>query len=169
MLAAVEPAIHSLRESRFQSYKLAEPVHATVTELTPDHFERLQRGREAVSTAVKAIGQRLLGTEKDLRALQQVLDRRDLDKGNTVLLEGLGVVLGDFLTKKVNAHWMTVTDEGGSLPALRHTTRDVTFYATDAIIKRVVRGDKVDVLDLYHSFATYFRKVETDNKPPTLS
>ncbi len=93
--------------------------------------------------------QRLTGTEKDFILLQRILDAKVLKSDQTWELQSLGVVFGDALVKWLaGLHWMQVTDEYGTDPALLYKDTTLQLNPVTMLQKRVEDGKTIDVLDL---------------------
>ena len=161
LLDSIEPAIHSLRFSKVQQYKLEEKLHQDILPLSAEHSEDLDRWRQSVYSFARTFpqGYRFLGTEADLATLQTLLTSGSLDKKNSFLLEGLGVIFGDILAKRLDLHWVTESDDWGTTPALQYHDSGIMLFATDMIIKRVERGEEVDVIDLFNMLVVEVRKM----------
>jgi len=94
-------------------------MHHDILPLSPGHSEDLDRWRQSVFSFARTFpqGYRFLGIEAELATLQTLLESSSLDKKDSFLLEGLGVVFGDILAKKLDLHWATESDDWGTTPA----------------------------------------------------
>jgi hypothetical protein len=73
-------------------------------------------------------------------------------------LQCLGIVLGDVFVQDMGMEWIMVEDEYGRDPAVRLPNTTIILYPMTMISKRIERGEKVDVFELYNSAAA---QVET--------
>ena len=144
LLNAIEPAIQSLRLSKVQQYKLNGDFQHDTLPLSPEHSEDLDRWRQSVYSFARTFpqGYRFLGADGDLSTIQALLDSKKCD---TFILEGLGVIFGDILAKKLDLHWVTENDDWGITPALQYQDTGIMVCAKDMIIKRSEAGEDVGV------------------------
>lgn len=84
-----------------------------------------------------------------LRLVQTILDERWIDLDERWKLQALGVAFGDAVAQELLLHWVWVTDENGSDPALNWPGTTLLCYAQTMIAKRVEDGEEVDVADLF--------------------
>jgi hypothetical protein len=68
-------------------------------------------------------------------------------------LQCLGIVLGDAFVQDMGMEWIMVEDEYGRDPAVRLPNTTIILYPMTMISKRIERGDKVDVFELYNGTA----------------
>lgn len=116
---------------------------------TDEHHLRLQR--EIVDELARQhLGSPLAGGEsRDLRVLQELLDRRVLDKAGTYELQALGVVLGDVMAQQLGLSWVRVEDEFGKSRALRLEGTETLIFPVTMISKRVEGGTPFTVNELF--------------------
>jgi len=69
-------------------------------------------------------------------------------------LQCLGIVLGDVFVQDMGMEWIMVEDEYGRDPAVRLPNTTIILYPMTMISKRVERGEKVDVFELYNGTAS---------------
>jgi len=68
----------------------------------------------------------------------------------TYELQCLGIVLGDVFVQELKMEWIMVEDKSGRDPAVRVPGTSIILYPFTMISKRVERGEKVDVFDLFN-------------------
>jgi hypothetical protein len=104
----------------------------------------------------------LTKTKGDLVPLQKLLDDGAFKPTQTFELQSLGVVFGDVLAADAGLHWTMVTDEYGTDPTLIRGNSSLQVNTLTMISKRVERGEKVDVSDLFARAAESVRNVPAD-------
>ncbi len=111
----------------------------------------MQSQRERIDSLARArLAERLRGDrDSDLALLQTLVDRRLIDREDTLTLQALGVVLGDLLRAEHNLNWVIYIDREGRTRALEIPgTRDFLFPVT-MISRRYEVGGEVDVRAIY--------------------
>jgi hypothetical protein len=68
-------------------------------------------------------------------------------------LQCLGIVLGDVFVQDMGMEWIMVEDEYGRDPAVRLPNTTIILYPMTMISKRIERGEKIDVFELYNGTA----------------
>jgi hypothetical protein len=68
-------------------------------------------------------------------------------------LQCLGIVLGDVFVQDLGMEWIMVEDEYGRDPAVRIPNTTVILFPMTMISKRIERGEKVEVFELYNGSA----------------
>ena len=68
-------------------------------------------------------------------------------------LQCLGVVLGDAFELNLGMEWVMVEDEQGRDPAVRLPGTTLILFPLTVISKRVERGEKVDIVELFNRIA----------------
>ena len=76
----------------------------------------------------------------------------------TYKLQRLGVVLGDAFVLDLGMEWVMVEDAHGRDPAVRLPGTSIILFPLTMISKRMERGQKVDVFELFNGVAA---EVET--------
>ena len=100
--------------------------------------------------ARSALGRQIRGEKNnDLDVLQQLLDRRAVKPEETVLLQGMGVVMGDLLAAELGMDWVIYEDKLGRSRALRFGLGDHYLYPVTMISRRYEVGATVDVRAIY--------------------
>jgi hypothetical protein len=97
-----------------------------------------------------------LGTElDDLDRLQRLLDAGVLQADQTYDLQCLGIAFGRILVASMpGLDWAMLDDEYGRDPTLRYDESSLTINTLTLLSKRVERGERVDVRDLYDRVTT---------------
>jgi hypothetical protein len=91
----------------------------------------------------------LTKTKADLALLQKLVDDGAFKPTQTFELQSLGVVFGDVLAADAGLHWIMVHDEYGIDPTLIRGSSSLHVNVLTMLSKRVERGEKVDVYDLF--------------------
>jgi hypothetical protein len=71
-----------------------------------------------------------------------------------VLINGVGVAVGEHLSRQVGLDWVIATDEHGSDLALHGPPGDILIYPANTVAKRVVAGETGFVRSLYDSLVS---------------
>ncbi|MFK7732519.1 MAG: DUF3806 domain-containing protein [Pseudomonadales bacterium] len=108
---------------------------------------------------------RLTGNkEKDLRLLQQLVDRKSLRPDQRRELQALGSVLGQLLKKEFRLEWVVYVDQLGRSRGLQiDNTRQVMFPLT-MISRRLEADARVDVQRIYDKASDIVRYTRA-NRP----
>ena len=122
-----------------------------ITALNESDEYHLRRQREIVDELARHhLGSPLAGGEpRDLRVLQELLDRRVLEKSQTYELQALGVVLGDVMAGQLGLAWVRVEDEFGKSRALRLDETETLIFPVTMISKRVEGGTPFTIAELF--------------------
>jgi hypothetical protein len=104
----------------------------------------------------------LTKTKGDLALLQKLLDDGAFKPTQTFELQSLGVVFGDVLAADAGLYWIMVTDEYGTDPTLIRGNSTLHVNTLTMISKRVERGEKVDVSDLFARAIDSVRNIQAD-------
>jgi len=138
-------------------------VQAKFSELSAADAARLDKQRDLVARELAArYKANLTKTKGDLLLLQKLLDDGAFKPTQTFELQSLGVVFGDVLVADAGVHWTMVTDEYGTDPTLIRGNSSLQVNALTMISKRVERGEKVDVADLFTRAADSVRNPPAD-------
>lgn len=129
-----------------------------VTKPTEDELAQLEAQRSWVRDHydVAARGKYDLLQGK-LGLLQAILDAGWIERTETVKLQSLGTTLGDALVQELGLEWVAVEDEYGRSLAVRFPGTTVIAFPRTMISKRVERGDKVDVKQLFEGIRADIR------------
>jgi Domain of unknown function (DUF3806) len=88
-----------------------------------------------------------------LGTLRAILDGNVFNAKQTHELQCLGIVLGDAFVLDLGMEWVMVEDAHGRDPAVRVPGTSIILFPLTMISKRVERGEKVDVFDLFNGIA----------------
>ena len=69
----------------------------------------------------------------------------------TFRLQSIGLALGDVLVKEAGFHWVVVEDKYGRDPAVKFGSSSVLVFPMTMISKRIERGERPDLHDLFES------------------
>lgn len=121
----------------------------------------------------RAVVERYLGNEDSkqkyktaagkLGTIRSLLNADTFKRSQAYELQCLGVVLGDVLVQDLGMEWIVVEDELGRSQAVRLPNSTIIVYPISMISKRVERGEKVDVFELYNRTA---EEVDTLQRKP---
>jgi hypothetical protein len=134
----------------------AEPRISQLSVIDRDFMEDQ---REAVDERARsALGRQIRGEkDNDLDILQLLLDRQLVKPDETVLLQGMGVVMGDLLAGELGMDWVIYEDKLGRSRALRFGLGDHFLYPVTMISRRYEVGAPVDVRAIYHKAVELMR------------
>jgi len=88
-----------------------------------------------------------------LGTIRAILDGNVFKPNQTYELQCLGIVLGDAFALELGLEWVTVEDAHGRDPAMRLPGTSIILFPLTMISKRIERGEKVDVFDLFNGVA----------------
>ncbi len=147
------------------SIALAAPP-TRITEVTPRDAQRLNQGRMLVLRYLPdEDSRRLYQTPAGkLGTLRAILGLEPHAAGKKDLLEALEVVLGDTFVQDMGFHWVAVENETGRHLAIRLGRRSIILYPLTMISKRVARGERIDILDLYNDLAADVEEMMEDEQ-----
>ncbi|MBD2858306.1 DUF3806 domain-containing protein [Spongiibacter sp. KMU-158] len=89
------------------------------------------------------------GRDQDLQLIQEVLDRKLVRSDDMRLLQGMGIMLGDYLRKENGLKWVIYSDKIGRSRALEVPTKDQFLFPVTQISNRVRVDADVDVKAIY--------------------
>jgi hypothetical protein len=134
-----------------------------ITMPTSDELVRIEAQRDWVRGHCNLEAQHEYETvEGKLTLLQAILDAGWIEKSETVKLQCLGVTLGDALAQEFQMEWVTVEDEYGKDPALRFPGTTVIAFPLTMISKRIERGERVNVRELFAGVCEHVRRMKSD-------
>ena len=64
-----------------------------------------------------------------------------------------------FVNAEPDYDWWMIDDEYGRDPAVRYLQSSLTFHPQDMLIKRIERGEKVDVTELYEGLRSQLQEI----------
>jgi hypothetical protein len=146
--------------------KVANQPEQKITALTEADESRLRDQR--------AVVERYLGNEDSkqkyktaagkLGTIRAILNGDVFKPDQTYELQCLGIVLGDALAQEMGMEWIMVEDEHGRDPAIRMPKATIILYPMTMISKRIERGEKVDVFELFNGVAAQIEDLQRQGK-----
>jgi hypothetical protein len=122
----------------------------------------------------RAVVERYLGNEDSkekyktaagkLGTIRAILQGHVFNPDQKYELQCLGIVLGDAFVQDMGMEWIMVEDEYGRDPAVRLPNTTIILYPMTMISKRVERGEKVDVFELYNGTAAQVEAIKDKAK-----
>jgi hypothetical protein len=88
-----------------------------------------------------------------LGTIRAILEGNIFKPDHKYELQCLGIVLGDVFVQDLGMEWIMVEDDYGRDPAVRLPNTTIILYPMTMISKRIDRGEKVDVFELYNGTA----------------
>lgn len=85
-----------------------------------------------------------------LGLLRALLDQNVFKATQTYELQCMGIIFGDALVQHIGLEWKAVEDEYGRDPCLQLPGSTVVLFPLTMISKRIERGEKVDVFNLFN-------------------
>lgn len=135
----------------------------TVSRLLPDDEARLEQQRQLVERYLapqsKANYQTPAGKLGLLRAL---IEQCVFTPSQTYELQCMGIVLGDTFVQEMKMEWIMVEDSYGRDPAVQMPGTSIIMYPLTMISKRLERGEKVDVFDLFNGVAEQIKNMKQE-------
>lgn len=114
----------------------------------------------ARQTIAEIVGVEVDGSKGDLLLIQRALDSGVIDRESEYTLRALGMAFGQvFVDHEPDYDWWMISDEYGRDPAVRYAQSTLTFHPQDFLLKRIERGEEVDVVDLYDSLHSQMREI----------
>ncbi len=150
--AEEETTITTLTPEQMENYQFQVPKsHVEVNDLTMGQRAIMSaKRRSAKDLLARQLGiVKINGSKEDLRALQQVVDRKILAKSQVEEWQGIGILFGDILAKEFNLKWVQYEDEYGANKALRYRNTDNYFFPVTLFSKRVKFDEAIDMFDVY--------------------
>lgn len=95
-----------------------------------------------------------------LGMIRALLAAKVFDPKQTYELQCLGIVLGDVFVQEMKVEWVMVEDESGRDPAVSLPGTSIIAYPLTMISKRVERGEKVDVFDMFNWVAAQVEEMK---------
>jgi len=124
-----------IRELNWLNQNFLDKQRQSINNLTATHF-----------------GQRLVGSKKDLKVLQRVVDEELVPADETLQLQALGVVLGDiFVNENKNLVWKIYEDELGPTQAVCLTDAAQCLFPITMLSRRMEVGLKPNVEKIYQT------------------
>jgi len=137
--------VRSLFGAKPEPEELPPPVYEPLPPLVIETMDQW-RGHIGALLATHIPGGRLIGAPADFSLLQQLLDLRLFSAEREDEARALGTCFGDALAGQVRGlTWQLVTDEYGTDPTLRYLEYNMQVNAPDMLLKRLERGDEIDL------------------------
>jgi Domain of unknown function (DUF3806) len=99
-----------------------------------------------------------------LGTIRAILQAGVFKPEQTYELQCLGVILGDAFVQEMGMEWIMVEDEHGRHPAIRLPKTTIILYPLTMISKRMERGEKVDVFELFNGVAAQVEDIQRQAK-----
>ncbi|MEP5765316.1 MAG: DUF3806 domain-containing protein [Halieaceae bacterium] len=111
----------------------------------------MQEQRDSIDELARTELGKQLRREKfhDIALLQTLLDRRLVRPEQVLLLQAMGVVMGDLLAQELGMNWVVYEDKLGRSRALRYALSDDYLFPITMISRRAEVGARVDVAAIY--------------------
>ena len=128
---------------------------------TPDDIEQIARSLiHAQQTIADILHVELNGSKDDLELIQSALDSGAIDPESEYTIQALGLAFGKvFVNTEPGYDWWMISDEYGRDPAIRYLQSTLTFHPQDMLLKRVERGEQVDVPGLYSGLRSQLQEI----------
>ena len=118
--------------------------------LSPIDQQFMAAQRSDVETLANQLGQQLTGIpERDLATLQRILELGLIAPDDKLLLQALGVVLGDLFASELNMNWVVYRDRAGRTRALQYSGSEVFLFPVTMISRRWEVGHQRAVADIF--------------------
>jgi hypothetical protein len=142
--------------------KMPGPSPQQITAPTPDDQKRLSDQRAVVEKylADEASRQKYQTAAGKLGLIRAVLSAKVFKPTQIYELQCLGIVLGDAFVQELKMEWILVEDGSGRDPAVRLPGTSIILYPLTMISKRIERGDKIDVFDMFNSVAARVEEIQ---------
>ena len=137
-----------------------------ILSLTDDDMGRLIKHRSLI--------EKYLGNEDSrekyntapgkLGTLRALLNANVFKADQTYELQSMGVVFGDVFVQDMGFHWIIVEDTYGRDPAIQYKDTSIILYPLTTISKRVEKGEKVDVFELYNGMAAKVEELMNEGR-----
>jgi hypothetical protein len=142
--------------------KVANQPEQKITPLDEADQKRLRDQR--------AVVERYLGSDDSkekyktaagkLGTIRAILQGEVFKREQKYELQCLGIVLGDVFVQDLGMEWIMVEDEYGRDPAVRLPNTTIILFPMTMISKRIERGEKVDVFELYNGSAAHVESLK---------
>ena len=114
----------------------------------------------AKQTIADILHAELDGSRGDLALIQRALDSGVIDPESEYTIHALGLAFGKvFVNTEPNYDWWMINDEYGRDPAIRYLQSTLTFHPQDMLIKRIERGERVNVSELYDGLLSQLQEI----------
>ena len=132
-----------------------------VSALTDADHQRLREQRAVVEKCLadETSRQKYETAAGKLGTIRAILNADVFKPNQTYALQCLGIVLGDAFVQELKMEWVMVEDQYGRDPAVRVPETTIILFPLTMISKRVERGEKVDVFELFNGIVAKVEEV----------
>jgi hypothetical protein len=132
-----------------------------ITALTEADQQRLRDQRAVVKNLIadESSRQNYQTAAGKLGVIRAILQSGTFKPDQTYKLQCLGVVLGDAFVQELNMEWVMVETNQGRDPAVRLPGTTIILFPLTMISKRMERGEKIDVFDLFNGIAANVEEI----------
>ena len=111
----------------------------------------MQTQRDSIDALARTyLGRQVRGDkENDLTVLQQLIDGNLVRSDQVLLLQAMGIVMGDLLRDELKMSWVIYEDKLGRSRALRLGLTDNYLFPVTMISRRAEVGALIDVRAIY--------------------
>ncbi|WP_218243250.1 DUF3806 domain-containing protein [Comamonas fluminis] len=114
----------------------------------------------AQQTVSEILHSELDGSKADLVLIQRALDSGVIDPEAEYTIRSLGLAFGKvFVNTESGYDWWMINDEYGRDPAIRYLQSTLTFHPQDMLLKRVERGEEINIPELYDGLRSQLREI----------
>ena len=102
----------------------------------------------------------------DLRTIQQLVDRKIIQRHEVGEWQALGILFGDILVNEYGLHWVSYRDRLGTSKALRWKKTENYVFPVTMFSRRVQFKEKIDVAAMFEKIGEEviaFKKYERRN------
>ena len=119
--------------------------------LGPGDFQFMDKQRASIDAlARRHFGKRIRQQiQNDIEVLQALLDQNIVRSDQTLLLQAMGLVLGDLYVKQLGVHWVIYRDQFGRSRALQWHRDDHLLFPITMVSRRARVGIKVNMVQLH--------------------
>lgn len=135
---------------------MTDQLDQSVTTLTESDQQRLQEQRAVIEQFVPnehSLHSCRTTVAGKLGIIRAIIQQGIFKPNQKCELQSLGIVLGDAFVQELKMEWIMVEDDYGRDPALRLPGTSVIMYPLTMISKRIERGERVDVFELFNGVA----------------
>ncbi|MBC7996440.1 MAG: DUF3806 domain-containing protein [Leptolyngbya sp.] len=137
-----EQTVQSHPQQKITTLNEADKKRLSEERTVVEHYLGDPASKEKYKTAAGKVG-----------TIRAILKAGVFKPNQTYELQCLGVVLGDAFVQELKMEWIMVEDEHGRDPAIRMQGTSTILYPLTMISKRIERGEKVDIFDMFNSTA----------------
>jgi Domain of unknown function (DUF3806) len=146
--------------------KVANQPEQKITQLTEVDQKRLRDQRAVVERYLdnEDSKQKYKTAAGKLGTLRAILQGDVFKRDQIHELQCLGIVLGDALVQEMGMEWIMVEVQYGRDPAVRMPKSTIVLYPMTMISKRIERGEKVDVFELFNGVVAQVEELVRQGK-----